>query len=101
MTLPKPWRSQTTDWFGGASMLFSGATMLTRNKYMGWGALLLALSSALNQKPMRTTESQTGGPLSSILFAVATLVTSYIPLFIINSQAQAALKTGTTTPLPT
>ncbi|KZO94714.1 hypothetical protein CALVIDRAFT_538822 [Calocera viscosa TUFC12733] len=97
VTLPKSWRQQDSDYAGGASMMFSGATMLTRNRFMGWGALLLAVASLSNQKPMRTKESQTGGPLSSILFALATIVTAYVPMLIVNPATQKA----TSVPLST
>ncbi|KZT59984.1 hypothetical protein CALCODRAFT_492966 [Calocera cornea HHB12733] len=100
ITLPKSWRQQDSDFAGSASMMFSGATMLTRNRFMGWGALLLAVASLSNQKPMRTKESSTGGPLSAILFACATLVTSYIPMLIVNPAAQKTTSVPLSTETP-
>jgi len=75
-------------------MLFTGATMVTRNKAFAWFCVVLAVSAFCNQRPMRTKEG--GGALNSMLFAFSALLITYMNAFILP----AVPPTQTQAPLP-
>ncbi|KAF8607349.1 hypothetical protein BDV93DRAFT_520219 [Ceratobasidium sp. AG-I] len=73
------------------SMLMAGATLLSRNPYGAWLAVVVALSGFMNQHPMRTKEG--GQTWSALIFALGALVTVYMPRLVIQPVAQAAGRT--------
>ncbi|RDX52603.1 hypothetical protein OH76DRAFT_1400399 [Lentinus brumalis] len=62
--------------------------MVTRNRYLAWPALLLSVSSVINQHPLRTKEGGQSG-VSVLLLGVGALLASYLPLITITPQKPA------------
>jgi len=67
-------------------MLLSGAVMVTRNRYLAWPALLIALAGYVNTRPMRQ-KADGGQGLSGIVFALAALFSSYLPYLFLPPDA--------------
>ncbi|KAI6002050.1 hypothetical protein EDD15DRAFT_1576562 [Pisolithus albus] len=69
-TPPRSWRVESTDAFGSVAMFLAGITMVTKNRrvlahisryiladiicrYLVWPILVMAISNAINQRPLR------------------------------------------------
>jgi len=63
-------------------MMLSGLILVTRNRVLAWPALLLAISGAINQHPLRTKDGSTG--TSSLWFAFFALIASYAPMILVT-----------------
>jgi len=61
-------------------MFMAGAVMVTRNRYLGWPAAIMGISSFVNQHPLRTKDG--GNAWQGLLMGIGALVTGYLPLFI-------------------
>ncbi|KAG8986939.1 hypothetical protein FRB94_003787 [Tulasnella sp. JGI-2019a] len=78
--LPRSWVPDSDAYASGA-MLISGLAMLTRNQTFAWPALILSLSSFINQKPLRLKEG--GNGLMAVASALGCLILVNLPRFII------------------
>ncbi|TDL19457.1 hypothetical protein BD410DRAFT_792065 [Rickenella mellea] len=83
LTMPKTWVMGGPDGLSALSMLFAGAVMVTRNRWLGWPATLLGISSFINQHPLRTKDG--GSSWTGLAMAGGSLATGYLPMFIISS----------------
>ncbi|KAF9777516.1 hypothetical protein BJ322DRAFT_1015625 [Thelephora terrestris] len=57
VTFPKSWSREEHDALGSSNMMLSGLIIVTRNRYLAWPGLFLAISGAINQHPLRTKDS--------------------------------------------
>ncbi|KAG8886746.1 hypothetical protein FRB98_001047 [Tulasnella sp. 332] len=78
--LPRAW-TPDSDAYASGAMLISGFAMLTRNQIFAWPALVLSLSSFINQKPLRLKEG--GNGLMAVASALGCLLMVNLPRFII------------------
>ncbi|KAJ8597749.1 hypothetical protein M405DRAFT_779644 [Rhizopogon salebrosus TDB-379] len=56
LSLPKIWHAESVDAMGSMGMFLAGLVLVSRNQYLAWPVALLALSSVMNQHPLRTKE---------------------------------------------
>ncbi|KAI6128173.1 hypothetical protein EDD16DRAFT_1549842 [Pisolithus croceorrhizus] len=52
-TPPRSWRVESTDAFGSVGMFLAGMAMVTKNRYLVWPVLVLAISNFMSQHPLR------------------------------------------------
>jgi len=93
LSLPKSWK-QDYEGMAALSMFLSGGVMISRNRYLAWPALLVAIAGYVSARPMRQKDGGQG--LSGILFALAAMFAAYLPLFFLpplppQSTAQVPL----------
>ena len=64
-------------------MFLAGMVLVTRNRFIAWPVLLLAVGGVFNQHPLRTKE---GGntPWASLVMAFFALIVSHAPLLMVN-----------------
>ncbi|KAF8635590.1 hypothetical protein AX15_000238 [Amanita polypyramis BW_CC] len=80
-TLPNTWY-RDGDSLGSSGVVMAGLIMVTRNRYLSWPAVILAVNSLINQHPLRSKDGQAGG-WSNIFMCATALLAAYFPLFII------------------
>jgi len=73
--LPPGW-SKSPDGVASASLFLSSASLLTRNRFLAWLTLALALCAHFNRQPLRTQQGN-AGTLSAVLFALGALSICY------------------------
>ncbi|KAF8062240.1 hypothetical protein FPV67DRAFT_262548 [Lyophyllum atratum] len=60
--LPYTWyKESTTDTLNTLGMFLSGLIVVTRNRYLAWGALVFALAGMLNSHPVRSRDGVSHG----------------------------------------
>ncbi|EMD36991.1 hypothetical protein CERSUDRAFT_84008 [Gelatoporia subvermispora B] len=82
-TLPETWQVDSPDALSASIMFISGMVMVSRNRYLAWPALLASINSVINQHPLRTKDGG-NSPTSTLMLAVCALISSYIPLFMMQ-----------------
>ncbi|KAF9653681.1 hypothetical protein BDM02DRAFT_3107651 [Thelephora ganbajun] len=82
VTFPKSWNRDEADALGSSNMMLSGLILITRNRLLAWPALLLAISGAVNQHPLRTKDGSTG--ITGLWFAISALIASYVPMILVT-----------------
>ncbi|KII91738.1 hypothetical protein PLICRDRAFT_173546 [Plicaturopsis crispa FD-325 SS-3] len=80
VTLPSTWFRESADGLATSGMFLGGLIMVTRNRYLAWPNLLLAINGLINQHPLRTKESG-NSPWLTLALAVTGLFASYFPFF--------------------
>jgi len=80
--LPKSWDKKPSDIAESMVMMLSGVAMFSRNYFIAWPTLILAVTSLVNRHPIRAKDS--GQAYSSVGFAFIALLVAYIPRFIIQ-----------------
>ncbi|KAF8513558.1 hypothetical protein BU17DRAFT_53132 [Hysterangium stoloniferum] len=93
LTLPKSWKKDV-EGLSAISMFVSGAVMVSRNRYLAWPALIVAIAGYVTSRPMRQKDGGQG--FSGIVFALAAMFTAYLPMFILPPIEH----TGNQVPLP-
>lgn len=88
VTFPKSWSREEADALGSSNMMLSGLNIVTRNRLLAWPGLLLAISGAINQHPLRTREGTVG--IGSFWFAVFALIASYLPMILISAPQKVS-----------
>ncbi|KZT43435.1 hypothetical protein SISSUDRAFT_1057827 [Sistotremastrum suecicum HHB10207 ss-3] len=78
---PRSWKTSEDSGTGGSAMFLSAAVMVTRNRYLAWPALFMALSNHFNQQPMRSKDNN--NTLISIMVSFFALLTSYLATFVV------------------
>jgi len=66
-----------------SGMFMAGLIMVTRNRYLSWPSLILAINGLINQHPLREKESATS-PWATLLLAMTAVLVSYSPLFLVQ-----------------
>ncbi|KAH0831153.1 hypothetical protein J3R83DRAFT_13727, partial [Lanmaoa asiatica] len=91
LTLPKSWKAESVDAMGSMGMFFAGMVMVTRNRYVAWPVLILAINGVMNQHPLRAKE---GGstPWATLMMALFGLVISHAPLFTFTDPTTGAIR---------
>ncbi|KIJ63638.1 hypothetical protein HYDPIDRAFT_92191 [Hydnomerulius pinastri MD-312] len=91
LTLPKSWYAESVDALGSMGMFLAGMVMVTRNRYVAWPVVVLAINGIMNQHPLRAKE---GGstPWATLLMAVFALVISHAPLFTFTDPTTGAIR---------
>ncbi|KAF8583445.1 hypothetical protein K439DRAFT_1348499 [Ramaria rubella] len=92
LTMPKAW-GKDAEGLSAISMLLSGGVMVTRNRYLAWPGILVAVAGYINGRPLRQKDGGQG--LSGILFAMAAMLSAYLPLLFLPPLQ------GNQVPLPT
>ncbi|KAI6014455.1 hypothetical protein PISMIDRAFT_672161 [Pisolithus microcarpus 441] len=77
---PRSWRVESTDAFGSIVMFIAGITMVTKNRYLVWPVLVLAISNALNQHPLRRKDGGSSA-WTNLAMAIFALIISHLPMF--------------------
>ncbi|KAI6041530.1 hypothetical protein EDC04DRAFT_2565452 [Pisolithus marmoratus] len=80
LTLPRSWRVESTDAFGSVGMFLAGIAMVTKNRYLVWPVLVLAISGVMNQRPLRYKDSG-NSPWTNLAMAIFALIISHLPMF--------------------
>ncbi|KIM52012.1 hypothetical protein SCLCIDRAFT_1224108 [Scleroderma citrinum Foug A] len=80
LTLPRSWRVESIDPFGSVGMFLAGMVMVTKNRYLAWPVLVVAISGVMNQHPLRTKEGG-NNPWANLVMAVFALVMSHLSMF--------------------
>ncbi|KIM92232.1 hypothetical protein PILCRDRAFT_810263 [Piloderma croceum F 1598] len=83
LVFPHRWPRDYMDALSTSGMFLSGLIMVTRNRYMSWPALMLAINGLINQHPLREKESASS-PWATLMLAIASVLVSYSPLFIVS-----------------
>ncbi|KAH7931343.1 hypothetical protein BV22DRAFT_998542 [Leucogyrophana mollusca] len=91
LTLPKTWHAEAPDAMGSMGMFLAGMVLVTRNRYMAWPVLVLAIGGVTNAHPVRTKE---GGstPWATLAMAAFALIISHAPLFTLTDPATGAMR---------
>ncbi|EPQ51888.1 hypothetical protein GLOTRDRAFT_140829 [Gloeophyllum trabeum ATCC 11539] len=89
LSFPRAWIADASDPSSASGMFLSGLVMVTKNRYLAWPNLLLAINSAINRHPLRTKDSA-NPPFSSLMLAVFALFASYFPMFLISPVSSSA-----------
>ncbi|KAF8511289.1 hypothetical protein JB92DRAFT_2935139 [Gautieria morchelliformis] len=76
-SLPKSWGKET-EGLAAMSMFISGLVMVTRNRYLAWPAILVAITGYVGSRPLRQKDGGQG--LSGVVFALAATVSAYLPM---------------------
>ncbi|GLB39822.1 hypothetical protein LshimejAT787_0703320 [Lyophyllum shimeji] len=77
--LPYTWyRESTADTVNTMGMFLSGLIVVTRNRYLAWGALLFAISGMVNSHPIRSKDGISHG-WSTLLLCISAFFASYFP----------------------
>ncbi|GBE83436.1 hypothetical protein BKA93DRAFT_357189 [Sparassis latifolia] len=85
LTFPDTWETDAPDGFSATVMFVCGLIMVTRNRYIAWPALMMALNTYFNRHPLRAKEGSSS-PLGALGMAGGALVSSYLPMFLIVPQ---------------
>ncbi|CCL99073.1 uncharacterized protein FIBRA_01085 [Fibroporia radiculosa] len=85
VTFPATWQTDAPDGFNATIMFGTGLIMITRNRFLAWPSLLLALNGLINQHPLRTKEGG-NSPITTLIVAATALVTAYLPLIMIGPK---------------
>jgi len=93
MKAPPNW-TQTQETVASSAMFLASAVMLTRNRYLAWACLLLALYGHFNRQPMRTKDG--GSTLGAVLFAIVALIASYLASMVVPPDPEIPLTTKLT-----
>ncbi|KAG0703531.1 hypothetical protein DFH29DRAFT_435627 [Suillus ampliporus] len=80
LSLPKTWYAESADAIGSMGMFLAGLVLVSRNRYLAWPVALLALSSFMNQHPLRTKESGST-PWTALMTAMFALIVSHAAMF--------------------
>ncbi|KAL4071776.1 hypothetical protein J3A83DRAFT_4236213 [Scleroderma citrinum] len=80
LTLPRSWNVESTDPFGSVGMFLAGMVMLTKNRYLAWPVLIIAINGVINQHPFRAKDGA-NNPWANLVMAVFALVMSHLPMF--------------------
>ncbi|KDQ56897.1 hypothetical protein JAAARDRAFT_36369 [Jaapia argillacea MUCL 33604] len=83
VTFPRTWTVENVDSLSSSGMFLSGLIMVTKNRFLAWPNLIFAVSSVINQHPLRTKEGSSP-PWSSLMLAVSAIIASYMPMTIIT-----------------
>ncbi|GAB1740102.1 hypothetical protein NU219Hw_g5020t1 [Hortaea werneckii] len=75
------------------------AAMFTRNKLIGWTAVLFSIQGWLSETPDQKANASTPGYFS-VGMALLSLGVAYMPLFLPPQSAKAGASTGTQAPPP-
>ncbi|KAJ8585351.1 hypothetical protein M405DRAFT_825253 [Rhizopogon salebrosus TDB-379] len=91
LSLPNTWHAESADAMGSMGMFLAGLVLVSRNRYLAWPVALLALSSVMNQHPLRTKE---GGstPWATLMTAVLALIVSHAAMFTFTNPVTGAIK---------
>ncbi|KAG2347252.1 hypothetical protein BDR05DRAFT_928034 [Suillus weaverae] len=91
LSLPKTWHAESADAMGSMGMFLAGLVLVSRNRYLAWPVALLALSSFMNQHPIRTKE---GGstPWTALMTATFALLVSHAAMFTFTDPVTGAIK---------
>jgi len=89
--------SSDPDMAGTMSSTLPMVAIVTRNKMLGWTAVVFAVQSWLGETPAKKRASATPGYFS-VLMAVMALCVAYMPLFLPPVPNRAG--TGTEAPAP-
>ncbi|KAH9947821.1 hypothetical protein B0H21DRAFT_736445 [Amylocystis lapponica] len=82
LTFPNTWQD-SSDGMPATVMFVCGLIMVSRNWYLAWPAILIALNSWFNQHPLRTKESSSS-PGGTLMMAVGALASSYLPMVLLG-----------------
>ncbi|EGO01218.1 hypothetical protein SERLA73DRAFT_167343 [Serpula lacrymans var. lacrymans S7.3] len=85
LTLPKTWYADANDSMGSMGMFLAGMVLVTRNRYLSWPVLLLAISGVTNQHPLRTKDGG-NSPWAILFMAILAVIMSHAPLFLLPKQ---------------
>ncbi|KAF8842818.1 hypothetical protein BDN67DRAFT_965230 [Paxillus ammoniavirescens] len=91
LTLPKSWQAESVDATGSLGMFFAGLVMVTRNRYLAWPVVILAINGVLNQHPLRAKEGG-GTPWATLTMALFALVISHASLFTFTDPTTGAIR---------
>ncbi|KAF9224798.1 hypothetical protein BS17DRAFT_751704 [Gyrodon lividus] len=91
LTLPKSWHAESVDAMGSLGVFFAGLVMVTRNRYVAWPVVILAINGVLNQHPLRAKEGG-GSPWATLTMALFALVISHAPLFTFTDPTTGAIR---------
>jgi len=94
LTFPETWKLDSPDGMPATVMFVCGLIMVSRNRYLAWPAILIAINGFINQHPLRTKEGSSS-PVGTLLMAVGALLSAYVPLVLLG-PAQRQVQT----PLP-
>ncbi|KAH7106838.1 hypothetical protein BKA62DRAFT_765414 [Auriculariales sp. MPI-PUGE-AT-0066] len=88
LSLPRGW-SKDSEGYGSMAFTLSSMVMVTRNKFLAWPAVFLDAYTVINQRPLRSKDSNsTSSTLSMMGFAFVGILLTYMPAFIIQSSTQ-------------
>ncbi|KAF7978757.1 hypothetical protein HWV62_44782 [Athelia sp. TMB] len=91
VTFPKTWpKSDVNDALSTSGMFLAGLVMVSKNRYMAWPTLFLAINGLINRHPLRTKENASS-PWSTLMLSVTALLVSYSQLFLAPVVAPTAV----------
>ncbi|KAH7882963.1 hypothetical protein F5I97DRAFT_1938861 [Phlebopus sp. FC_14] len=91
LTLPRSWHVESGDALGSMGMFLAGMVMVTRNRYLAWPVVVLAINGVLNQHPLRTKDGG-GTPWATLAMALFALVVSHAALFTFTDPTTGAIR---------
>ncbi|QIW99226.1 hypothetical protein AMS68_004744 [Peltaster fructicola] len=87
------------DFQGAAASTLPMAAIFTRNKLIGWTAVIFTIQGWLSETPSQRAAAQTPA-LFSVGMSFLSLVVTYLPLFMPPPAGQAAVGTTPAAPAP-
>nr|POE90146.1 uncharacterized protein CFP56_20613 [Quercus suber] len=97
-TEPKP-EKETPDMQGTMASTLPMAAIFTRNKMIGWTAVIFAIQSWLSETPAQAASSGTPG-IFAVGMALLSVLVAYMPLFLPPQVGVPGQGTGTGAPAP-